>query len=184
MQKLLSSFALLALIGAFCAPAQAQYNYRIGDTRVQAGHNGLANPSGSYITGGTLSRSAQAAVLPMPPQIGGQQGGVCGMTPGVSANPMGLQSARMGSTVGMAGDYMRSDLNPTWSITRGQQAPQMRQGQYQQYRQPIIRQAPPPNYTTYGTAAGHSARSSNYQSSGVQSNYSGGSGGGEGYKGY
>lgn len=186
MQKLLSSIALLAVLTGLSwqTAAQAQYNYRIGDTRVQAGHNGLANPSGSYITGGTLSRSAQAAVLPMPPQIGGQQGGVCGMTPGVSANPMGLQSAKMGSTVGMAGDYMRSDLNPNWSITRGQQVPQVRQGQYQQFRQPVFRPQQQPNYTTYGTAAGHSARSSNYQSSGVQSNYGGGGGGGSDYKGY
>lgn len=162
-------------------PAQAQsYNYRIGDTRVQAGHNGLAGHSSTYITSGTLSRSAQAAVLPMPPQIGGQ--GVCGMTPGVSANPMGLQSARMGSTVGMAGDYMRSDLNPNWSITQRQQA---QQGQYrqQQYqiRQPVLRQAPPPNYTTYGTATGQN----NYHSSGVPA--SGGASygsGSSGYKGY
>ncbi|MBN8658820.1 MAG: hypothetical protein LCH63_12370 [Candidatus Melainabacteria bacterium] len=180
--KTFRNIVLLALVALAWSsdPASAQnYNYRIGDTRVQAGHNGLAGQPGTYITGGTLSRSAQAAVLPMPPQVTGQQGGACGITPGTTANAMGLQSARMGSTVGMAGDYMRSDLNPNWNITRPQQQQQQQmRGQQNPYlvRQPVLNR--PTNYTTYGSATGQRT----YQSTTVpvnNNNYSGSS-----YKGY
>lgn len=178
------SSALLLLTCILATPVQAQslgYNYRIGDTRIQQGHNGLAGTGGTYITNGTLSRSAQAAVLPMPTQFVGPQGsqprdGVCGISNG-SSNNGGLQMARLGSTVGAAGDYMRSDLNPNFNLQRQQQQPQMMRRNQYQMRQPVVRQ-PQVNYTTYGTASG------SYQSpsSGGAASY--GSGSSNGYRGY
>lgn len=178
-------FTLALLLNGFVSsPVQAQslgYNYRIGDTRIQQGHNGLAGTGGTYITNGTLSRSAQAAVLPMPTQFVGPQGsqprdGVCGISNG-SSNNGGLQMARLGSTVGAAGDYMRSDLNPNFNLQRQQQQPQMMRRNQYQMRQPVVRQ-PQVNYTTYGTASGH------YQApaSGGAASY--GSSSGNGYRGY
>lgn len=191
--KLIRLSPLLATIMAFAifsidAPAGAQgsYNYRIGDTRVQAGHNGMMSPSSSYITGGTLSQSAQAgAGLTMPPQMG-PNGGVCGMTPGVSANPMGLQQAKMGSTVGVAGDYMRSDLNPNWTIQQKQQAQQQRiyrQNYYQQPR-PAVQQIRT-TYGAYGSSGGQSSGQAAGQVSGQSSGAASyGSGSSSSYKGY
>ncbi len=178
-------FSLALITNSFISsPVMAQslgYNYRIGDSRIQQGHNGLAGTGGTYITNGTLSRSAQAAVLPMPTQFVGPQGsqprdGVCGISNGASNNG-GLQMARLGSTVGAAGDYMRSDLNPNFNLQRQQQQPQMMRRNQHQMRQPVIRQ-PQVNYTTYGTASGH------YQApaSGGAANY--GSSSGSGYRGY
>jgi hypothetical protein len=125
------------------------YNYRSGNARVVQGAGGLANPSGSYITGGTLSRSAQAGAglssygnL----QSGSSTSGVsgAGITPGVSGNS-NLPMARMGSTVGMPGDYMRSDLNPNFSY---QQQPRQNVQYRQQYRQNP--QQNPNQVATYG----------------------------------
>lgn len=187
---------LLATIMAFAifsfnhpAPANAQgtYNYRIGDTRVQAGHQGLVNPGGTYISGGTLSQSAQAgAGLIMPPQMG-PNGGVCGMTPGVSANPMGLQQAKMGSTVGVAGDYMRSDLNPNWTIQQKQQYQQQRiyrQNNYYQQPRPVVQQIRT-TYGAYGSSGGQPSGQASGQVSGQSSGASSyGSSGSSSYKGY
>jgi hypothetical protein len=126
-----------------CLTARAvhaqNYNYRMGNTRVVQGAGGLANPSGSYITGGTLSRSAQAGAGVN--TYGNLQSGVgtAGITAGATGNN-GLQSARMGSTVGMPGDYMRSDLNPNFSyqqpVRQGGRHGQRRGNQQQTSNQP------------------------------------------------
>ncbi len=128
------------------------YNYRYGNSRVVQGAGGLPNPSSSYITGGTLSHSAQIGAgvaspysnLPSGSSSAAIQG--AGMTPGISGNT-GLQSARMGSTVGMPGDYMRSDLNPNFSYQQQPRQNQRRQVRYQQQQQPTNQVA------TYGLAA-------------------------------
>jgi hypothetical protein len=129
---------------------QQNYNYRYGNSRVVQGAGGLPNPASSYITGGTLSHSAQIGAgvaspysnLPSGSSSAAIQG--AGMTPGISGNT-GLQSARMGSTVGMPGDYMRSDLNPNFSYQQQQQPRQYqrRQVRYQQ-------QQPSNQVATYG----------------------------------
>jgi hypothetical protein len=74
---------LLASPGAL---AQYEYHYSYGNSRVvQQDETGLAHPSGSYITSGTLSKSAQGAIQtgsqvnPNLPRV--NQGSYCG-TPG------------------------------------------------------------------------------------------------------
>jgi hypothetical protein len=131
--KGLTAFTLLLCLLALSAPAANSQSYR-GPSRVVAGAGGLSTPSGSYITGGTLSRSAQVGAglstynpyLPSGCSTAGVAG--AGLTPGISGNSS-LPTARMGSTVGMPGDYMRSDLNPNFSY---QQQPR----QNVQYRNP------------------------------------------------
>jgi hypothetical protein len=108
------------LLGLTAQSANCQaYNYRSGNARVIQGAGGLPNPSSSYITGGTLSHSAQVGAgisaygyLPSGSSTGAVAG--AGITPGISGNS-NLPAARMGSTVGMPGDYMRSDLNPNFT---------------------------------------------------------------------
>lgn len=168
------------------AEAQQSYTYKIGGTRVQQG-SGLARPSDTYITRGTLSPSAQVPVYGSPPQQQRYpQGYLAPQTAQPQAGLPGLPSARMGSTVGMPGDYMRSDLNP--NVTFQQQQPQRQNNGY------IIMQAPrrannvygnSNRPATYGSSAGqYSAGQTGGQSSGssAPATYSG-SGGGD-FKGY
>jgi len=132
-------------LGLSAQAAQCQsYNYRSGNARVVMGAGGLPNPSSSYITGGTMSRSAQAGAGLV--TYGGLQPGAstAGITPG-SQGSNGLPMARMGSTVGMPGDYMRSDLNPNFSY---QQQPRQ-QVQYRQQRS-NYQQQNPNQVATYG----------------------------------
>jgi hypothetical protein len=144
-------FALM-LLTAQTAGAQQNYTYRMGNARVQCG-SGLASPSATYISRGTLSPSAQVPVLGSPPaQTYYQQ-----YQPQSSGLP-GLPSARMGSTVGMPGDYMRSDINPNVTFQRQQQASQPRQGNGY-----IIMQAPRRANNVYG---GGSNRPATYGSAG------------------
>jgi hypothetical protein len=74
-------------IGAvLCAPAQAQYHYNYGDSRVvNQNQTGLYTPSSTYIGAGTLSRSAQ------------------GKSAGVGAE---LPAVNMGSHIRTAGDNL------------------------------------------------------------------------------
>ncbi|MBS2009447.1 MAG: hypothetical protein JST01_20505 [Cyanobacteria bacterium SZAS TMP-1] len=146
------SFLKISLLAALCVGLTAQaahsqsYNYRSGNARVVQGAGGLPNPSSSYITGGTLSRSAQAGAGLC--TYGGLQSGssTAGITPGVSGNS-NLPVARMGSTVGMPGDYMRSDLNPNFSY---QQQPRQNT-QYRNQRYYYQQQQSNPNQVaTYG----------------------------------
>ena len=117
---------LLLSLTAQSAYSQNNWSYRMGNQRVEQGHSGLAGVSSSYITGGTLSHSAQVgagiaspySALPSGSSTAAQISGA-GLTPGVSGNSGGLAAARMGSTVGMAGDYMRSDLNPNFNYQHG-----------------------------------------------------------------
>ena len=118
----------LILLSASAAEAQ-QYDYRSGGARVIQNSGGLATPSNTYITRGTLSPSAQVPIL-------GSQGYVNSSLPSgaikypgrdaqgnpiqQSSGPSGLPAARMGATVGQPGDYMRSDLNPNFSYTQRQ----------------------------------------------------------------
>jgi len=145
------------LLGLTAQAANSQsYNYRCGNSRVIQGAGGLPNPSSSYITGGTMSRSAQAGAGLV--TYGGLQPGAntAGITPG-SQGSNGLPMARMGSTVGMPGDYMRSDLNPNFSY---QQQPRQ-QVQYRQQRQNYQQQQNPNQVATYGQAA-YARNSSNH----------------------
>lgn len=128
------SLALTALFLAYLGlpyaspSASAQdYNYRSsGGSRVVQNGNGLANPSSTYITRGTLSPSAQVPVYgsPSPASQNLPNGAIRYPGRDGNGNPIaqpsnqsvpGLPVARMGSTVGTPGDYMRSDLNPNFS---------------------------------------------------------------------
>ncbi len=152
------SFLKISLCAGFllCLTTQTAncqaYNYRYGNSRVVQGAGGLAKSSSSYITGGTLSRSAQVGAGITSPygnlQNGSSTGAGAGLTPGISGNN-NLKSARMGSTVGMAGDYMRSDLNPGFSY---QQQP--RQGRSGQVRYAAPQQTGN-QVATYGQAYQH-----------------------------
>lgn len=130
---------LLLCLTAQTAHCQ-DYNYRYGNSRIVQGAGGLANPASSYISGGTLSRSAQVGAglstygnLQNGSNTSGVRG--AGITAGVSGNS-DLPMARMGSTVGMPGDYMRSDLNPNFSYQQQpRQNVQYRQRQYYQQQQ-------------------------------------------------
>lgn len=98
--KLILAFSLIACTTITAASAQVGgYNANGNESRVVYGGNGLANPSGTYIGGGTMSMSAR----------GVPQGGA-------RANA-GLPSVSMGSHVGTAGDNQYTD-NP---IMTGQQ---------------------------------------------------------------
>jgi len=55
----------LILLSASAAEAQ-QYDYRSGGARVIQNSGGLATPSNTYITRGTLSPSAQVPILGSP----------------------------------------------------------------------------------------------------------------------
>ncbi|MBU6454633.1 MAG: hypothetical protein KGS72_22885 [Cyanobacteria bacterium REEB67] len=137
--KGLAAFALLLGLLSASAPAANCQSYR-GPSRVVAGAGGLSTPSGSYITGGTLSRSAQVGAglstynpyLPSGCSTAGVAG--AGLTPGISGNSS-LPSARMGSTVGMPGDYMRSDLNPNFSYQQQPRHNTQYRNQRQYYQQ-------------------------------------------------
>lgn len=182
--RLLTGTLLIAALmsAIFIAPdasAQQNYTYRIGNTRVQAG-SGLARPSDTYISRGTLSPSAQVPVLGSPPQNTTYYNGA----PQQQAGLPGLPSARMGSTVGMPGDYMRSDLNPNVSFQKQQQQRQTRnyiimQQQPRQQINPYVNGNRPATYG--GAAAAQPGSSANMDSSGAAS-YS--SAGGSSYKGY
>lgn len=92
--KLFLAFSLIACSSITAASAQVGgYNANGNESRVVYGGNGLANPSGTYIGGGTMSMSAR----------GVPQGGA-------RANA-GLPSVSMGSHVGTAGDNQYTD-NP------------------------------------------------------------------------
>lgn len=114
----------LALLFVPGASAQGQ-TYHVGGTRYSQSSN-LARPADTYITRGTLSPSAQIPVYgsaPVQPQSRYPQGY---LTPAQAASNQqqgsqqmgGLPNARMGATVGMPGDYMRSDLNPNYSLRK------------------------------------------------------------------
>jgi len=88
--------------------------------------NSLARPTDTYITRGTMSPSAQIPVLGSPPPQPQSRYPQGYLTPTPAASNQqqgsqqvgGLPNARMGATVGMPGDYMRSDLNPNYSLRR------------------------------------------------------------------
>jgi len=147
---------LLCSLSAQAAHCQA-YNYRSGNARVVQGAGGLPNPSASYITGGTLSRSAQAGAglsTYSNLQNGASTSGVsgAGLTPGISGNA-NLPMARMGSTVGMPGDYMRSDLNPNFNLQQQPRQSVQYRNQRGTYQQPQTNQVATYGrpYTRYGS---------------------------------
>ena len=120
----------LATVWAMPADAQ-QYDYRSGGARVIQNGGGLATPSNTYITRGTLSPSAQVPILGSPGYTNSTLPSGAIKYPGrdaqgnpiqQSSGPSGLPAARMGATVGQPGDYMRSDLNPNFSYTQKQAA--------------------------------------------------------------
>jgi hypothetical protein len=123
----------------FSPPVFAQdYNYRgSGGSRVIQNSNGLPNPSSTYITRGTLSPSAQVPVYgsPSPVNSGLPSGAIKYPGRDANGNPVaqpsnqtvpGLPVARMGSTVGTPGDYMRSDLNPNFTYQQKNNPQQVR----------------------------------------------------------
>jgi hypothetical protein len=185
LTKVLAAFAIVAL-ATFAAPSAEcqQQSYRIGGTRVTQGSN-LARPTDTYITRGTLSPSAQIPVYgsaPVQPASRYPQGY---LTPAQAANNQqqgsqqmgGLPNARMGATVGMPGDYMRSDLNPNYSLRKQE----VRQNGYvtipTQVQAHQNRRAPVATYNRSNTP------SSSGQATTSTATYSGSSGGKE-FKGY
>ncbi len=119
-----TSASLAIVAGMFSSqPALSQQSYKIGGTRVMG--NSLARPADTYITRGTMSPSAQIPVYGSAPQQQSRyQQGYLTPTPAANNQPQGSQqmgglpNARMGATVGMPGDYMRSDLNPNYNLRR------------------------------------------------------------------
>jgi len=182
----LQNLALALVAAIFLAPAgDCQQSYKVGGTRVIQGSN-LARPADTYITRGTLSPSAQIPVYgsaPVQPQSRYPQGY---LTPAQAANNQqqgsqqmgGLPNARMGATVGMPGDYMRSDLNPNYSL-RKQEV--MHNGYVTIPTQIRMRPNTKPAVATYGSsgsAQSHSSgaastATSTYGSSSSTSSYKG-----------
>lgn len=148
----------------------------------------LARPADTYITRGTLSPSAQIPVYgsaPVQPQSRYPQGY---LTPAQAANNQqqgsqqmgGLPNARMGATVGMPGDYMRSDLNPNYSL-RKQEV--LHNGYVTIPTQIQTRPNTRPAVATYGSGGTMQQSSSPRPSSTAASTY-GSSSGTSSYKGY
>jgi len=158
--------ALSLLAGCTITSAFAQvggYNASYGDGRVVYGGNGLANPSGSYIGGGTVSASARGQI--------GYGAHVNGSLPSVSlgshvgtagdnqytAAPIvnsqgspapaqqqrggnGLPSSSWGANVRTAGDTIRSDLHPEYYRQQQMQQFQNQQRVQAQQQNPAFQQ--------------------------------------------
>jgi len=188
--KLLNPQALALAVVAAIFIGQAgdcQQSYKVGGTRIIQGSN-LARPADTYITRGTLSPSAQVPVYgsaPAQPQSRYPQGY---LTPAQAANNQqqgsqqmgGLPNARMGATVGMPGDYMRSDLNPNYSLRKQE----VRHNGYVTIPTQIqTRPNARPAVATYGSGGSMQQSSSPRPGSTAASTY-GSSSGSSSYKGY
>jgi hypothetical protein len=143
--------ALVSLVVGLLAGGQSVfaqgYNYSYGNSRVtSANGTGLANPSSSYITSGTMSRSAQ------------------GLTAGISGQPTnnGLPQVNMGANIRTPGDNM---YQPKQQVVY----PQRRVNPY------YYQQQPPGNYYVPGQNSSSGNRSS-YGSSYSSPGYRSGSG--------
>jgi len=190
MNKLpkLQNIALAILVGIFLCPAgESQQSYRVGGTRVTQGSS-LTRPSDTYITRGTMSPSAQIPVYgsaPAQPQSRYPQGY---LTPAQAANNQqgsqqmgGLPNTRLGATVGMAGDYMRSDLNPNYSLRKQV----VTQNGYVTIPTQMQPRRGRPTVATYGNSGQmQGVQQSQVRSSGGTASYGSSSSGTSSYKGY
>ena len=187
LTNLLFKTLTLASLAAFTAGAgECQQSYKVGGARVIQGSN-LTRPSDTYITRGTMSPSAQVPIYgsaPAQPQSRYPQGY---LTPAQAANNQqgsqqmgGLPNARMGATVGMPGDYMRSDLNPNYSLRKQE----VRQNGYVTIPTQIqTRPNSRPAVATYGSGGSMQQSSARPGSPAATSTY-GSSSGSSSYKGY
>ncbi|CAN5595959.1 hypothetical protein BH11CYA1_BH11CYA1_25250 [soil metagenome] len=185
----LKAFAVFAAFAAISSglPGDCQQSYKVGGARVIQGSN-LTRPSDTYITRGTMSPSAQVPIYgsaPAQPQSRYPQGY---LTPAQAANNQqqgsqqmgGLPNARMGATVGMPGDYMRSDLNPNFSL-RKQEV--LHNGYVTIPTQVQARHSSKPAVATYGSSGSMQQSTSPRQGSSATSTY-GRASGSSSYKGY
>ncbi len=125
--------------------------------------NSLARPADTYITRGTMSPSAQIPVYGSPPPQPQSRYPQGYLTPTPAANQQqgsqqmgGLPNARMGATVGMPGDYMRSDLNPNYNLRR----PVVKQNGYVTIPTQVVPRQKRAPVATYGSQNNYNQSSS------------------------
>lgn len=133
-----TKFGLLiaVLLATQTIPAQAQYHYSYGDSRVTNQHStGLYTPSGSYIGAGTLSQSAQNKAAGIGGILPSVNMGAHVRTPGDNMYD-GNGTDRMNNGALIYQDQKQAILSRKAAIIAGRRAQMMRQNrQYQQQQQ-------------------------------------------------